>query len=123
MQAHRLAEVFELAVAQFGYVPIEAQTDREVGGTQPVRGVAAIVVALAVVQEREPREHLWVDVEMPREPAPMHPNPAPVGEAVDTVGDTQSELRADDGQCLVDDSPAFHVFFRHECLPSLDSVR
>jgi hypothetical protein len=57
VQAHRLAQVLELLIGEFANHTLTPQPHCEVRRTLPVLRIAVVVVPLAVVQERKPREH------------------------------------------------------------------
>jgi hypothetical protein len=94
MQAHRLAQMLEAGRVELVDHAVAAQLHCEVSRPAPVPGIATVVDALAVVQEREPRQQGRVDVQRSSQRPPMKPHPAPMRQAVDATGKVQPETEA-----------------------------
>ena len=66
-------------------------------------GVSTVVMALAIVQKREPSAHRWVDVERYGQGAPVMPDTSPVEEPMNTLVETQPKLRSYDREGFTND--------------------
>jgi hypothetical protein len=66
VQAHGLAKMLKLKVIEFNDHTVSPQHDRKVSGPLSMLAIAAVVMALAIMQKREPGEYRRVDIKRGR---------------------------------------------------------
>lgn len=114
VQAHGFAELFEGRRRETGQNTVLAESNGEVGRAVAVAWIGALIHALAVVQECEPGEDPWIDIESAREFASVPPHATPVRDAMDSMMEVEAELRLHDRECSMEDVLAggIHWFLR-----------
>ena len=103
VKAHCFAKMLELPRSKIIEQALALQVHGEVGRARAVLGVKAVVVPLAVMQEREPGKDARIHVNRGRQHATVVPNPTPMGNTVYAVGEVEAELRAHDAKRLADE--------------------
>jgi hypothetical protein len=66
-------------------------------------GVATVVMALAIMQKREPSEDRRVDIERCGQGAPVVPNTCPVRQPMNALVEIQPKLRSHDRKGFTND--------------------
>ncbi len=104
--------MFEFVRGKFSDHTLAAQANREIRRPTPVQWIVVVVLAPAVVKEREPRQYPGVHVQRLGQGAAMYPYAAPMRHAVDAIGPIKPELRPHHSQRLADDRYAAMVHRR-----------
>jgi len=79
--------------------------------------VYVIIHALAVVQERKPRDDARVDIERARKTTTMQPHAAPMRNAVDAMVIVEAKSRPHDGESRADNGNAGGIHHGLACVP------